>query len=539
MNVRFGPIDHISVVLGDIFQSDCTCIVNPVNSPQLREDDFEESVLSVAGPELLEACRKAKRFKRGRAILTDGYGLKAKYVIHTVGMGYPTKESEDFYKKTYHHILDAAKNHSISSIALIDIFTASTAQTDSDTYSKTTHIAVQSVREWMQENKDYQIDVAFYCMDSARYDYYCEYIGEMKRNSRSSDRFDQPLFEISGGILFHYNGNQSAVAIPDHVQEIGICAFKDCKFLTRVLIPKGVRAIGKKSFSGCASMTKIMIPDGMERIGADAFSECVSLQSITIPDSVISLGAGAFRHCVSLKSVRIPSRVERIGDGLFEECQSLNDVEMPENAVGIGNAAFRGCLSLEKVIIPKTVKHIGVSAFTACQSLQSVTVPEGVSGLAQTFAECTSLESVVLPDSITEIDSGAFYGCQSLSEITIPNHVTRIGAEAFEGCLSIKEMTIPYSVKYIDYAAFRNCASLKSVTSAHKKSLIYVSPYNHEDETYIGMVSDDVIRIRGFVFENCPLLTICAPVGSGLIEFAGRMGIPFREIAEDTSLQTD
>ena len=120
---------------GDITRLKVDAIVNAANAQGLGcwaplHNCIDNCIHSAAGIQLRKECYdqlKGRLLKTGEAIITKGYNLPAKHVIHTVGpiidTGIPTKEQEDQLAQCYRSCLDLAEQAGLESIAFCCIST--------------------------------------------------------------------------------------------------------------------------------------------------------------------------------------------------------------------------------------------------------------------------------------------------------------------------------------------------------------------------------------------------------------------------------
>ena len=82
---------QISVIQDDITRLDVDVIVNAANETLLGGGGVDGAIHRAAGPQLLAACRSLPevrpgvRCPTGEARITDGFALRARCIVHTVG----------------------------------------------------------------------------------------------------------------------------------------------------------------------------------------------------------------------------------------------------------------------------------------------------------------------------------------------------------------------------------------------------------------------------------------------------------------------
>jgi O-acetyl-ADP-ribose deacetylase len=81
---------HLTLRQGDICQASVDAIVNAANSMLQGGGGVDGAIHRAAGPKLLAACQAIIKARpgplaAGQAVLTPGFDLSVRYVIHTVG----------------------------------------------------------------------------------------------------------------------------------------------------------------------------------------------------------------------------------------------------------------------------------------------------------------------------------------------------------------------------------------------------------------------------------------------------------------------
>ncbi len=158
---------EIKVIKGDITEMGTDAIVNAANT-QLRWGSgvcgaiFEKA----NGYKLQEECNKYTPIKTGEAVMTKGYDLKAKYIIHAAGPVYlGNGEDARLLESAYLNSLKIADENNLKSIAFPSISTGVYGYPREEA----SLIAINTVKAF--EAKSLEL-VIFVCFDEYTYKLY-------------------------------------------------------------------------------------------------------------------------------------------------------------------------------------------------------------------------------------------------------------------------------------------------------------------------------------------------------------------------------
>ena len=151
-------MSNIRYHAGDITKLKVDAIVNAANSSLLGGGGVDGCIHRAAGPKLLEECRTLNGCRTGEAKITGGYNLPAKHVIHTVGPIYSGSMSDpEDLRNCYWNSLEVARANDLHSIAFPGISTGVYGYPKKEAAK----IALLTVKEWLDANSGYEIEVTF------------------------------------------------------------------------------------------------------------------------------------------------------------------------------------------------------------------------------------------------------------------------------------------------------------------------------------------------------------------------------------------
>ena len=137
---------EIEIIQGDITKLDVDAIVNAANCSLLGGGGVDGAIHRAAGPELLKACIPLNGCETGKAKITPGFRLPAKFVIHTPGPVYRDglHGEPELLESCYRNCLELAEENECATVA----FPAISCGVYGYPWEAATEIAVKSVREF-------------------------------------------------------------------------------------------------------------------------------------------------------------------------------------------------------------------------------------------------------------------------------------------------------------------------------------------------------------------------------------------------------
>lgn len=154
--------DKVSLYKGDITILEIDAIVNAANSSLLGGGGVDGCIHRAAGHLLYEECHSLNGCDTGKAKITCGYDLPAKYVIHTVGpiaRGNVGQSQRDDLESCYYSSLKLMKDNNLRSVAFPCISTGIYGFPN----EPAAEIALKTVQEWIEKHQD-EIDRVIFCV---------------------------------------------------------------------------------------------------------------------------------------------------------------------------------------------------------------------------------------------------------------------------------------------------------------------------------------------------------------------------------------
>jgi O-acetyl-ADP-ribose deacetylase (regulator of RNase III) len=158
----------LSIIQGDITRQTTDAIVNAANSSLMGGGGVDGAIHRAGGPAILDECKqivaRQGRLPTGKAVMTTGGNLKAKYVIHTVGPiwhGGNSREPE-LLASAYHESLKLATENNLNSIAFPSISTGAYGYP----VNQASKVAIDAVITFLSQSTTSLREVVFVLFDA-------------------------------------------------------------------------------------------------------------------------------------------------------------------------------------------------------------------------------------------------------------------------------------------------------------------------------------------------------------------------------------
>lgn len=180
----------LNILVGNIVDMDTDAIVNAANSRLKEGDGVCGAIFNAANDERLQRdCDLLAPIEVGEAVITAGYNLKAKYIIHTVGPIWKDGKSneEEKLKAAYLNSLNLALENNLGSISFPLISTGIFGYPKDEALE----VALSTIKEFLVDN-ELNVNLVLY-------------------NRTKVSRRTRLLNEIDNYINEHYTGDDSLI----------------------------------------------------------------------------------------------------------------------------------------------------------------------------------------------------------------------------------------------------------------------------------------------------------------------------------------
>lgn len=166
------------IIRQDITKMNVDAIVNAANTGLRAGGGVCGAIFKAAGAaELQAACDKLAPIRTGEAVITPGFGLPAKYVIHTAGPIYRDgrQGEEKLLRACYQNSLKRAVEHDCESVAFPLISSGIYGYPKAEAL----RVATEAIRDFL-DGTDHELKVSLAVFDKAAFAASRELLGEVR-----------------------------------------------------------------------------------------------------------------------------------------------------------------------------------------------------------------------------------------------------------------------------------------------------------------------------------------------------------------------
>jgi len=172
---------RLGLIQGDITRQETDAIINAANSSLMGGGGVDGAIHRAGGPAILNECRqiiaRIGRLPRGKAVITTGGNLKARYVIHTVGPVWHggNKGEAELLASAYSESLKLAAERNLKSVAFPSISTGAYGYP----VVEAARVALDTVIAFLRDESTSLNEVLFVLYDSNTYQTYRARLDEL------------------------------------------------------------------------------------------------------------------------------------------------------------------------------------------------------------------------------------------------------------------------------------------------------------------------------------------------------------------------
>jgi O-acetyl-ADP-ribose deacetylase (regulator of RNase III) len=165
---------RLSIIQGDITGQATDAIVNAANPSLMGGGGVDGAIHRAGGPTILEECKhivaRQGRLPTGKAVITSGGNLKARFVVHTVGPVWQggSQGEPELLASAYRESLKVAAENSLSSISFPSISTGAYGYP----VAEAARVAIATVASFLKESATSITEVVFVLFDSSTFQSY-------------------------------------------------------------------------------------------------------------------------------------------------------------------------------------------------------------------------------------------------------------------------------------------------------------------------------------------------------------------------------
>lgn len=171
----------LGLIQGDITRQETDAIVNAANSGLMGGGGVDGAIHRAGGPAILDECRqiiaRIGRLPTGKAVITTGGNLKARYVIHTVGPVWHggNRGEAELLASAYRESLKLAAERKLKSVAFPSISTGVYGYPVAEAAKG----ALETVTSFLRDESTSLQQVFFVLYDSNTYQTYAAQLNEL------------------------------------------------------------------------------------------------------------------------------------------------------------------------------------------------------------------------------------------------------------------------------------------------------------------------------------------------------------------------